>query len=101
MRPGASAIFDASATLNGRHICAACRSTGCGLVSRPWMMFGMPSAMLAMSSPENLCCWRSSSIASMPAATRAAAACDFTSTSMRWKRWPSPSSISAGFQPSA
>ena len=40
MRPAASGTFEASATLNGRHICAACRSTGCGLVSRPWITFG-------------------------------------------------------------
>ena len=53
--PAPAAIFAASATLNGRHICAACRSTGCGLVRRPWMMRGMPSCMVAMSSPAKPC----------------------------------------------
>ncbi len=32
---GANSSFDAKATPNGRHICAACKSTGCGLVNRP------------------------------------------------------------------
>ncbi len=70
--PGVSALCSANANaLNGRSTSAPpAKSTGCGLVSRPWMIFGMPSAMLSMSSPINPCRSRSSSMASMPAATR-------------------------------